>query len=122
MDIRKQIGVKIREIRKDMCLTQEELGEMVELEAGYISQIERGEKYPSLKTLVKLAQVLEVNVDYFVKTNMDELPQKIKSLSKSDLLIKKLVGLLKDKDTEDIKYIISVSKKFFDRVYKHSQS
>ncbi|MFH1563452.1 MAG: helix-turn-helix transcriptional regulator [Nitrospirota bacterium] len=121
MDIKEQIGTKIRELRKNIGLTQEELAERVDLESGYISQIERGWKYPSLRTLVKIAQVLEVNVDYFVKTDTDiNLHQEMKAFSKSDLLIKKLVLLLKDKDPEDIKFIITLTKRFLARVYKYS--
>ncbi|OPH53002.1 hypothetical protein BC351_32615 [Paenibacillus ferrarius] len=47
----KHVGVKVRSSRKNRGLTQEQLGELVELPQSYIGGIERGEKNISLETL-----------------------------------------------------------------------
>jgi transcriptional regulator with XRE-family HTH domain len=56
------IGVQIRSLRRARKLTLEELAGSSGLNKGYLSRIERGEKSPSVATVVKLAEVLEVSV------------------------------------------------------------
>jgi len=48
----------LRDLRKRAGLTQEQLGFEAELERNYISMLERGERQPTLTTLVKLARPL----------------------------------------------------------------
>lgn len=47
--------------RERAGMTQEELAVETGLTQGYISQIERGKRIPSLKTLLKISAVLGVN-------------------------------------------------------------
>jgi transcriptional regulator with XRE-family HTH domain len=61
-DIKTQIGDRIRELRKERGLSQEELGYKSELHLTHIGAIERGEKNCSIDTLVKVARGLNVNV------------------------------------------------------------
>ncbi|MGN7875282.1 helix-turn-helix transcriptional regulator [Roseateles sp. 22389] len=49
----------MRDLRKQAGLTQEQLGFEAELERNYISMLERGERQPTLTTLVKLARPLQ---------------------------------------------------------------
>lgn len=44
----KLIGERIQKSRKEKNITQEELAELIEVSAGYISQIERGITKPNL--------------------------------------------------------------------------
>ena len=60
---KKYIGKKIKEYRKTKDLTQEGLGEKAGLHYTYIGQVERGEKEPSLKSLINIADALGVGVD-----------------------------------------------------------
>lgn len=53
---------KIKELRTSLSLTQEKLAEAVDLSVNYISEIESGKKRPSLKSLEKIASVLNVSV------------------------------------------------------------
>jgi len=62
-DIRKKFGKRLRRLRRNMDLTQEDLAERVGVSVTFIGQMERGENAPSFETLEKLAQVLEVEVD-----------------------------------------------------------
>lgn len=52
MSIEEQIGVKIRNLRNQNGLTQEELADRTELTKGFISQLERGLTAPSVSTLL----------------------------------------------------------------------
>ena len=57
------LGNQIRKQRKLKKYTLEQLAERLEVSTTFIGQIERAKGIPSLETLVKLANVLEVSVD-----------------------------------------------------------
>lgn len=60
-DYRKILGRNVREARKAVGLSQEELGMEVEIDRTYISGIERGVRNPSLDVIVKIADRLGVS-------------------------------------------------------------
>ena len=65
--IQNAIGKKIRKLRIDKNLSQEEVSFAVKISRGHLSNIENG-KYPiNLKTLYKLARFYETNLEYFFK-------------------------------------------------------
>lgn len=53
-----QIGKKIKRLRLEKGLTQEELGERTDLSKGFISQVERDINSPSIETLFSILNVL----------------------------------------------------------------
>lgn len=64
----KAVGSRIRIIRKALKLTQEDVAERIEIEPKSLGRIEMGANLPSLKTLNKLAAVLDVSIsDFFAK-------------------------------------------------------
>lgn len=56
------LGARIREVRKGLKMSQEQLSEMVDVDPRYISRIERGNCFPSLDTLENIAQSLHVEM------------------------------------------------------------
>jgi transcriptional regulator with XRE-family HTH domain len=54
-----KLGKRIRELRTNVGLSQEKLGELTGLDRTYISGIERGLRNPSLKNIEKLAKALK---------------------------------------------------------------
>ena len=64
-DIDKQIGNKIRKTRLSKQLTQAKLGELVNLSVESISRLERGAAFPSLKTIKKIADSLDIELKKF---------------------------------------------------------
>jgi transcriptional regulator with XRE-family HTH domain len=54
------LGKRIRALRKEAKLTQEELAERAGLSANYVGEIERGERNPSALALFALARGLGV--------------------------------------------------------------
>ena len=52
------IGKKIRSLRIQRGLTQEELGDRCELSKGFISQLERNLSSPSIATLTDMLECL----------------------------------------------------------------
>lgn len=59
-----RIGKNIRKYRLQKGLSQEKLSELICANEKFVGHIERAERMPSLKKLVKIAQVLEIDVKY----------------------------------------------------------
>lgn len=61
-NVKRLIGDRIRQLRKEKGLSQENLGYKAELHYTHIGSIERGEKNWSIDTLIKLARGLNVEI------------------------------------------------------------
>ena len=66
MELAIAFGRVLRDLRKQVGLTQEQLGFEAELERNYISMLERGERQPTLTTLMKLARPLRLKASEMV--------------------------------------------------------
>ena len=60
MSVKELIGKRIKEARQAKGLSQEALSEKIGMSAKYLSSVERGKENPTLDTLIKLADALEV--------------------------------------------------------------
>lgn len=73
----KKMGLRLRKQRELLGYTREELAEKLDVSAKFCSDIELGIKGVSLSTLVRLSEVLCLNVDYILfgdrKVNSAEL-------------------------------------------------
>ena len=61
-----EIGARLREARNKVGFTQEQLAEKVNVGTTYISDIERGAKFPSLSLFVKIVDALDASADYIL--------------------------------------------------------
>lgn len=61
-DIEKRFGAKLAYIRKSQKLSQMKLAEIVDMNFNYIGQIERGEANVTIKTMITLANALDVDL------------------------------------------------------------
>jgi len=59
-----KLGKRVRERRRELQMSAEDLAEKVNLSKNFIGNIERNESFPRFTTLVALAEALNVNVDY----------------------------------------------------------
>jgi transcriptional regulator with XRE-family HTH domain len=66
-------GKVIRRLRIDAGLTQEQLGFEAELRRTYVSILELGQQQPSLTTIIKIAQALELTPGDLMDMVMDEM-------------------------------------------------
>ncbi len=62
----REIGKKIQNKRKELKITQEKLSEIIDVSPSYISEIERGSSICSLSTIVNIAKILDLSLDYLV--------------------------------------------------------
>lgn len=69
------LGKRIKEVRVRRLLSQEELSELADVTAQYISYVETGRKRVSLQVLVNIADGLSVSVDELLVGNQKiEIP------------------------------------------------
>ena len=59
-NIQKEFGRRVRELRLDSGVSQEDLVHICQLDLSYVGQIERGERNVSLINIYKLARGLSV--------------------------------------------------------------
>jgi len=64
------IGTRIRETRKQKGLSAEELAEITNLSTVYISYIENAKRKPSLESLIKISNALEITLDELLYGNL----------------------------------------------------
>jgi transcriptional regulator with XRE-family HTH domain len=62
ISIEKRFRASVREFRKQLGMTQGELSQRAGLHRSYISELERGERNISLKSVGKLADALGISV------------------------------------------------------------
>ncbi|MEN8888448.1 MAG: helix-turn-helix transcriptional regulator, partial [Celeribacter marinus] len=62
------LGTRMRALRHRMSMTLRQVSEASGVSVGYISQVERGNATPTLGTLNQIAQALNVDTGYFVRT------------------------------------------------------
>ncbi|MEO2153204.1 MAG: helix-turn-helix transcriptional regulator [Aquificota bacterium] len=77
MGIYKQIGEKIRKLRITKGLSQKELASYVGVTYQQIQNYEKGKSKIPVDRLIKIAEALEVSLDYFLKefdNNHDRVP------------------------------------------------
>lgn len=63
-----RFGDKVRELRKEKNLSQEELSFKANLHRTYIGMIERAEKNITLINMEKIAHALDVSLDELLKS------------------------------------------------------
>ena len=61
-----KVGKRIRSVRKECFLTQDELAVQCGCARNHLSAVETGECKPSLDLIVKIAAVLDSSVDFFI--------------------------------------------------------
>lgn len=63
VDISNYVGPAIRTLREQAGLSQEDLAGRAELDRTYVSGIERGRRNPSVKSLQRVANALDVSLE-----------------------------------------------------------
>ena len=61
-----QFGDILTELREDRGVTQKQLGQILHVTGGTISNYEQGVHYPDLEKLIELADYFDVTTDYLL--------------------------------------------------------
>ena len=92
-DIKKLLGKRIKELRKEKNLSQDQLSELVGIDSRSISHIENGDTFPS-KSLLEIAKALNVSLPelfefehlkYDAKYKKNYIINSLETITESDL-------------------------------------
>ena len=104
MNIKKLLGKRLQEIRKNKKLTQEYVAEAINVEISSISNIENGRYFPSAENLDKLLKVLDIKLsEIFLCENFAK---------KEDLISEMLNSMQNDEKLTRMMYKFYLSVKF----------
>ena len=103
---KKDFGIRLRNLRNEANLTQEELAEKAEISSAYLGEVERGKKVIGVDKFIKIVKALGVSADYFLCNELpsgepyvfDEITEKLKKLTPKQrkIAIDILEGYLKN--------------------------
>jgi transcriptional regulator with XRE-family HTH domain len=65
MDIKLKIGHRIKELRKELELSQESLAYKAEVDRTYVTDIENGRRNVSVEILERLIKALDISITEF---------------------------------------------------------
>lgn len=65
MDIKLKIGLRIRELRKELNISQEALAYKAEVDRTYVTDIENGRRNVSVEILERIIKALDVSINEF---------------------------------------------------------
>ena len=110
-NLTKQLGERIKKIRKTARLTQDRLAERTNLSVEYISRLERGIAQPSFKTLAIIAEVLNVTIkDFFDFENPVSFKNKRQEALEENDYINAILSELKDMKVNELTVAYKVIK------------
>lgn len=83
------LGQKLRQARKEKGYTQQALAEIADIGTVYLGEIERGIKFPSINSFIKIIEALDISADYVLRDELtsgeayiyDEITIKLKDLT-----------------------------------------
>jgi len=67
MNTLKSFGLRVKKIRTEKKISQEDLAELSGLHRTYISSLERGVRNPTLTTLISLSKGLNIEINEMLK-------------------------------------------------------
>ncbi|MEW5989629.1 MAG: helix-turn-helix transcriptional regulator, partial [Chloroflexota bacterium] len=79
-------GLKVRQFRLEAGLTSAAFANRCELSPSYVTEIEKGRKYPKPEKILKMAEVLGRSYDELVSIRLDPSLQFLESVLASPLL------------------------------------
>jgi len=100
------IGKRIREARKAKKWTQSELAENLGLSVNTIARLETNNATMSLKTAIKLANILEIDINYLVSDFSSDSEKPL------DMLINSLLNEFSAKDKELLIPILTAIREY----------
>jgi transcriptional regulator with XRE-family HTH domain len=98
-------GNRIRSIREAANLSREVAAERAGTGANYLGEVERGEKFPTLEMLERIAGALKVSPSALFEYEAEEVDNQI--------LMSKLQQLLSRLKTDQLQQALRVLKAFF---------
>ena len=97
-------GNRLRLLRENLGLTQEELGKKINLVKSNISMYEKGNRIPNADTLEQMSTLFDVSVDYLLgKTEIKKYNHPYKDKLEEEIFVK-----IKKLDTDEKTAILNI--------------
>lgn len=79
--MKKLFGKKLRELRRQKNITQEQMAEKIDIKPENYSRIENGLSFPKPENIVKISKALEVEIaELFQFSNIDNYEQALEKI------------------------------------------
>ncbi len=106
--LKKELGLKIRQLRKIKGWTQEILAEKAEIDYKYLGAIERGEKNLTLVNIEKIAKGLGIEVYQLFLFSLKGVQTEEKT---TEIKIKDLLNMCNDKEK---RFLLRIAQGFIE--------
>ncbi|MDS1004755.1 helix-turn-helix transcriptional regulator [Clostridium sporogenes] len=80
-------GDRLKELREEKEMTQEELGKLLNVSRQTVSGYEAGAIEPSISNLVKLADIFNVSLDYLLGRTKERYNLNLENKKNKELLL-----------------------------------
>ena len=86
---KKDLGLRLKNLRNQAKYTQEELAELADISSVYLGEVERGKKVIGLDKFINIVKALGVSADYVLCNELpsgepyifDDITEKLKKLT-----------------------------------------
>ena len=104
MNIKKDFGQRIKELRNKKGITQYQLAEMTGIDPKHMSHIETGRSFPKADLIEKFANALDIDYTELFKTQ---------HLDDRKILLEKLGNYLENASDSDLQVIYKIISGYF---------
>lgn len=101
MNIKKDFGLRIKELRNKKGITQYQLAELVGIDPKHMSHIETGRSFPKTDLIEKFANALDIEYQEFFQTE---------HLNSKDFIIKKITTIINNLSEKELQFIYKIIK------------
>ncbi len=106
MDIRQSLGNKIRDLRRQNKMSQEDLAEALDIRTSSLSALETGKSFPSYVTIMGLCKVFNILPKELFDFNMTVID------SEQQDIIHEINTVLPELDSEKLYYLNNIARMF----------
>ena len=106
-----KLGEKVKQLRKNKGISQEELAVMLKINRNYLSRIETGKSEPTSTILKHIAEIFKIDLNSLleIKSDEDSTTNKMKYITEN-------CKYLHEKDLEFIVRIITVMREEYVKI------
>lgn len=110
-----KFGKRLRTLRSEKKMSQEELAFKAGISPAHLGQIERAEKKPTLETIGKLAEALEISLPELFSFDVDPSPRKADTGS---TVVSKINAQLRGMTEEEQRDVLRIIRIFRRNLFK----
>ena len=104
MNIKKELGEKVKRLRKEQGYTQEQFAEMIDISSRNVSNIEQGISFPKPETLEKIVKSFEITTEKLFTSDhikskeelLDSINQYVNKMSNNKKTLEIVYKILRD--------------------------